>query len=139
MKVSISECKKWSPQIYDDDDDFRPMHGMFEEDDVFPENQDSPMHDALNAPDVMVDEDPPDDSQGHYVVHKIMDHKWRNGWKFLVWWENFPMSQCTWEPTKAFVSPTGAVTAEWKRYCLEKGLESVLKRALQGQSSSRDA
>ena len=76
-------------------------------------------------------ESPNEDDE--YEVFRILDHKWRNGWKFLVWWKDFPADQATWEPPQNFVSPNGAVNVVFKDYCLAKGLDSVFRKAL-GQS-----
>ena len=58
------------------------------------------------AEPMTVDEEEEPTPTHEYKVKTILDHKWRNGWKFLVWWEGFPADQATWEPPKNFVCPT---------------------------------
>ena len=67
---------------------------------------------------------------GYYNVFKILKHKFQQGWKFLVQWENFPVSASTWEPISAFVLPNGSVNSIFKEYCEERGLQSILKKTL---------
>ena len=68
--------------------------------------------------------------KGYYNVESILKHKFRNGWKFLVKWENFPVSSSTWEPVTNFCLPNGSVNSVFKDYCLENGLTTILKKAL---------
>ena len=70
---------------------------------------------------------------GFYNVEKILKHKYRNGWKFLVIWENFPPSASTWEPISNFCLPNGSVNSVFKDYCLENGLTNILQKALSCQ------
>jgi putative transposase len=119
--VSTADCKKWSTQIYD-----VPVIDI--PDDI---PDDVPTHDLAMGPDQDVDmEDPGEAPEGEYRVKRILDHRWRNGWRFLVWWENFPADQATWEPTKNFVSANGTVNQQWKDYCLANDLQKVLEKAL---------
>ena len=67
---------------------------------------------------------------GFFNVFKIVKHKFQQGWKFLVWWENFPVSASTWEPISSFVHPNGSVNSVFKSYCLENGLTNILQKAL---------
>ena len=67
---------------------------------------------------------------GFYNVSCIIKHKFQQGWKFLVVWEDFPVSAATWEPISAFVQPNEGVNAIFKTYCEEKGLVEILKKAL---------
>ena len=116
--MSISDCKKWSPQIYE-----VPLIDLPDES-AGPEAVAEPM---------IADEEPEPTPESEYRVKSIIEHKWRNGFKFLVWWEGFPPDQATWEPPKHFVSPNGAVNLHFKNYCLNNGLEAVLRRALGSQ------
>jgi hypothetical protein len=67
---------------------------------------------------------------GFYNVYKIVKHKFQQGWKFLVWWENFPISASTWEPITSFLLPNGSVNSVFKDYCLEHKLTHILQKAL---------
>ena len=66
-----------------------------------------------------------------FIVKNILDHKYQNGWKFLIHWEGFPPSQSTWEPCSSFIFDNGSVNENWEKYCLQKGLENVFSKALQ--------
>jgi len=67
---------------------------------------------------------------GFYNVFKILKHKFRGGWRFLVWWENFPASSSTWEPISSFVHPDGTINEVFKKYCVDNNLQSILRQAL---------
>jgi len=71
--------------------------------------------------------------EGYYNVKEILKHKFRQGWRFLVHWENYPISASTWEPVKAFVLPNGAINMESKRYCEDKGLTEILQKVITGR------
>ncbi len=71
-----------------------------------------------------------DTDEAYYNVYKILKHKYQQGWKFLVWWENFPPSASTWEPISAFSLPNGAINSIFKQYCLENGLTNILQKVL---------
>ena len=72
---------------------------------------------------------------GYFNVFKIVKHKFQQGWKFLVWWENFPVSASTWEPISSFVHPNGSVNSVFKTYCLDNGLTNILQKALSDNPS----
>ena len=76
--------------------------------------------------------EPPKD-EGYCNVKEILKHKFRQGWRFLVHWENYPISASTWEPFKAFVLPNGAINMEFKRYCEDKGLTEILQKVITGR------
>ena len=40
------------------------------------------------------------------VVDKILDMKFRSGWKYLTKWIGLPISDATWEPLSTFVEIT---------------------------------
>ena len=119
IEVSTSMCKKWQIGAYDFDDEFE---GDF--DDIVP----PPQVASEDTPMLMDDEEQAE--LGFYNVAKILDHKFRGGWKFLVWWENFPPSASTWEPISSFILPNGSVNSVFKEYCLSKGLSNILNKAL---------
>ena len=68
--------------------------------------------------------------EGFYNVESILKHKFSQGWRFLVKWEGYPVENSTWEPLKNFIQPGGVLNSKFKEYCLEKGLESVLQKAI---------
>jgi len=100
VKVSIADCKKWSPQVYD-----VPIADM-------PADEEMPEPEPILSEPMDADDEVSDD----YRVKTIIDHKWRNGWKVLVAWDGFPADQATWEPPKNFISPNGAKNIHWKDY-----------------------
>ena len=126
--MALSKCrfltaKKWSPQIYE-----VPLT------DLPDESTDTVAEPIPLAEPMTVDEEEEPTPTNVYEVKTILDHKWRNGWKFQVWWEGFPADQATWEPPKNFVLTNGAVNIQFRDYCLQKGLEPVLRRTLGSQS-----
>ena len=68
--------------------------------------------------------------QGYYNVEAILKHKYSQGWRFLVHWENFPISNATWEPLKSFIQPGGVVNAKLKEYCDDHNLQDILSKAV---------
>ena len=74
------------------------------------------------------DENADKNQEGYYFVEEILKHKFRQGWRFLTKWENFPVSASTWEPPRSFVLPDGRVCQPFKEYCQAKGLNGILKQ-----------
>ncbi len=55
--------------------------------------------------------------EGEYVVEKILDRKLQNGKRmYLVKWENYPMSQNTWEPVNHLTNVLDLVEAYEKAH-----------------------
>ena len=120
IDVPLEMCKKWDLELDEQ---------IFSEAEVF-EDQDDP--NAKSTP-TQKDEIMNDDEQaelGFYNVKEILKHKFQQGWKFLVWWENFPVTSATWEPISSFLLPNGSVNSVFKQYCLEHNLGNVLQKAL---------
>ena len=112
IDVALHMCKKWSLDLYET---------IFDNPELDDDVQD-PISDSMippNTDEIMSSDDAAD--IGYFNVHKLMKHKFQQGWKFLVWWENFPASQATWEPISAFILPNGSVNLVFKQYCLDKG------------------
>eukprot|EP00667_Euglena_gracilis_P004059 EG_transcript_4074 len=66
---------------------------------------------------------------GFYNVEAILDHKFRNGWRFLTKWENYPVPSSTWEPVRSFILPGGRMNTVFQNYIQDNGLQEVLKKA----------
>lgn len=81
----------------------------------------------VQSGDTPMDTDVPDVC---YEVEDVIDHRWRNGWKFLTWWKGFPPSQATWEPPSTFVLSTGSVNERFRDYLKKEGLDALLRKAL---------
>ena len=47
-----------------------------------------------------------------YTVGAILQHKCKQGWRFLTRWANYEVSDSTWEPLSAFVLDNGNVTGQ---------------------------
>jgi transposase InsO family protein len=121
IDVALHMCKRWDVELNNENfvDDFV--------EDV-QESQQPPT--SSNDDLVMSSEEQA--QLGFYNVYKILKHKFQQGWKFLVWWENFPASASTWEPISAFMLPNGSINTIFKDYCVENGLTNVLQKALSG-------
>ena len=120
IDVPLEMCKKWDLQLDDE---------VFAEGEPFEDQEDS----TPKVPDPGEDELMTDAEQaelGFYNVAQILKHKFQQGWKFLVWWENFPISQATWEPLSSFLLPNGSVNTVFKEYCLQNNLTNILQKAL---------
>ena len=68
--------------------------------------------------------------EGFYNVKDILKHKYKQGWRFLVHWEGYPIAASTWEPMRSFILPSGALNDTFKAYCERHDLKEILKRAL---------
>mgnify|MGYP000635535242 CR=1 FL=1 len=77
-----------------------------------------------------VDTDTPMETDVPDVCYEVIDHRWKNGWKFLTWWKGFPPSQATWEAPTTFILPTGLVTEKFRDYLKKTGLDALLRKAL---------
>ena len=119
IDVSLNFCKKWDLALNED------VLGE-------PDFDDDEPNQAPNLPNDEVETMTPEEQAeiGFYNGYKILKHKFQQGWKFLVWWENFPASASTWEPTSAFLLPNGSVNSVFKTYCQENGLTHILQKAL---------
>jgi hypothetical protein len=67
--------------------------------------------------------------QGFYKVETILNHKVKQGYRFLTKWEGFEASESTWEPVKAFVHPDGTLNNVFVAYCQFHRLFVPLQRA----------
>ncbi len=109
-------CKKWDwafdtyifdePVDYDDDDIVELTN---------PISDDTPMG---------------GENEGYYNVYKILKHKFQQGWKFLVWWEGFPITASTFEPISSFILANGSINSVFKAYCVDNGLTHILQKVL---------
>jgi len=111
VKVSLSMIKRW-----------RDVFDLDEEEEVIVPEEEEEQVEEMND-DEMAEE-------GFYNVESILKHKFQQGWRFLVKWEGYPVENSTWEPVKNFIQSSGVVNSKFKEYCLEKGLEGVLQKAL---------
>ena len=120
IEVPFEFCKKWDLLLEDH---------VFSDTEIFDDTEipsPIPQHDSQ---DEIMDE-AEEAELGFYNVQKILKHKFQQGWKFLVWWENFPISNSTWEPIQSFLLPNGSVNSVFKEYCLANGLTNILQKAL---------
>ena len=118
VEVAYAFLKKF-PRGIESDEDEEPAveERMAQEDEACSpnEDQDQPME---------------TESQGFYTVESILKHRYKQGWRFLTKWENWPVSDATWEPVKAFVEPGGPINATFREYCQRNGLERPLRQAI---------
>ena len=123
IDVPLEMCKKWELEMSDE---------IFSDPDFVLEN-----FEEAREPenDVQIMDEDEQAQIGYFNVFKIVKHKFQQGWKFLVWWENFPISASTWEPISSFVHPNGSVNSVFKAYCLDNGLTNILQKALSDNPS----
>ena len=126
IDVALHMCKKWDLAFdtylddppSDDEDEIVELSSQ-----VLPSA--SPQ---VEDPSMEVDE-----NQGYFNVHKILKHKFQQGWEFLIWWEGLPITAATFEPISSFFFPNSLVNSVFKAYCLERGLTHILKKASSSQ------
>ena len=117
VKVSLSMVKRWA--------DVQNLDELFGDGDIGPleeEEEDQEVMEEMSKEEM--------EKEGFYNVEAILKHKYAQGWRFLVHWEGFPVSNATWEPLKSFIQPTGVVNSKLKEYCETHGLEAVLYKGL---------
>lgn len=134
IDVSLSLCKKWEVALHEEsvleeDPDLLTNDVVVET----PVEGDTPMPDPGGEPPLQMSEEE-QAQMGFYNVYKILKHKYQGGWKFLVWWENFPASSRTWEPVASFVQPGGRMNEVFKNYCVDHNLKEILRQALRMMS-----
>ena len=104
LSVPLELCKKWDLDLENE---------IFRGEEVFDDPEESVPQEISGEEDKVMNQE--EQAQlGFYNVFKILKHKFHQGWKFLVWWENFPMAASTWEPISAFVLPNGSVNSVFK-------------------------
>ena len=121
FEVAFTHCKKWMPEIIEED--FHEDLEIAKEDEDEEENSKFEENVEVMNEEEMKKED-------FYFVKKIWKHKYKNGWNFLTEWEGFGVEEATWEPIKAFVLPTGKLNEVFVKYCEQNALESCLKNGL---------
>ena len=68
--------------------------------------------------------------QGYFFVERILKHKYHQGYKFLVKWQNFGIEESTWEPIQSFIIGDGRINETFKAYVGEHALDSAWRTAL---------
>ena len=78
--------------------------------------------------------------EGFYVVKSIIRHRYRQGWRFLTFWEGFAFEEGTWEPFSAFVLLEGRLNSVLVDYLSQNNLGELLRLAetLASQRKPRD-
>ena len=121
VEVAYAFLKRYPLEIYDDEQiDDTEMEEIAKEDEE-------------NAPQVepkMEFSEKEHQERGYFLVEKILKHKYKQGYFFLVKWENYALEDSTWEPIKAFVFEDGRINEIFKRYCEDHKLEQAWKIAL---------
>ena len=144
--MTFRQVKHWKTVIDDDmesehDGDFTPDDELMVDD--VPNDSNSIPHIASSIPPIRQNADfdpisahgnvfdsismPQDDANsdfrnGFYEVEAILQHKYQQGWKFLVEWKNFPVSSATWEPPRHFRYPDGSYNTIFEDYCRRQGI-----------------
>jgi hypothetical protein len=114
IKVSLSMVKRWA--------DVQNLDDTFEDKEIDVEEEEEEVQIEMSTEEMA--------EEGFYNVEAILKHKYSQGWRFLVHWEGFPLSNLTWEPLKSFILPTGIVNSKLREYCERNGLEGVLLKGL---------
>ena len=66
---------------------------------------------------------------GYYVVAGIERHEDKQGWKFLILWDGYGLSEATYEPMSAFIQPDGYIHPMFRSYLVENNDSQLLTRA----------
>ena len=75
-----------------------------------------------------------------YLVKSVIQHRYRQGWRFLTLWEGFGVEEASWEPFSAFVLPEGHLNSVLVDYYSQNNLGELLRVAetLSSQRKPRD-
>lgn len=123
IEVSHTVLKRWPFGEEDEDDEEDcgfPLEGIKVEEDVEEEDEEEKEGEYSRKEA---------EAQGYYHVQKILKHRYKQGWRFLVKWEGWPIEDSTWEPLKTFVSQDGSLNPKFLEYCTENRLEKILEQA----------
>ena len=66
---------------------------------------------------------------GYYVVAGIARHEYKQGRKFLTFWDGYGLSEGTWEPISAFRLPDGSINPVFRSYLIQNNEGQLLTRA----------
>ena len=66
---------------------------------------------------------------GYYVVAGIARHECKQGWTFFTLWDEYGLSEATWEPMSAFKQPDGSINPILRSYLVENNEGQLLTRA----------
>ena len=66
---------------------------------------------------------------GYYVVAGIAGHEYKQGWKLLTLWDEYRLSEATWEPMSAFIQPDGSINPVFRSYLVENNEGQLLTHA----------
>ena len=73
-------------------------------------------------------------------MKSVIQHRYRQGWRFVNHWEGFGVEEATWEPFSAFVLPEGRLNSVLVDYLSQNNLGEFLRLAetLASQKNPRD-
>ena len=123
VEVNHEFLKKWPHTVLEDEEAF-----VFEECEEVEEDGEAQVEDM----DVQEAE-----QVGFYHVERIVQHRYKQGWRFLVKWEGWPIADSTWEPIRAFIQGGRVLNSKFVEYCNEHQLQAALKQALNIIDKSR--
>ena len=86
----------------------------------------SPMEVEGDLPDMNAEEMT---KEGLYLVKSVIQHRYRQGWRFPTLWEGFAVGEAAWEPFSAFVLPDGRVNSVLVDYLSRNNLGELLRLA----------
>ena len=119
IEVPHEFLKKWPHTILEDDEPFEFDEGSAEEEDGEEES-------ARETQEMDLEEA---EQAGYYHVERIVRHRFKQGWRFLVKWEGWPIADSTWEPVRAFIQNGSVLNSKFVEYCTEHHLQAALKQA----------
>ena len=78
--------------------------------------------------------------EGFYLVKSVIQHRFRQGWRFLTLWEGFGVEEATLEPFSAFVLPEGCLDSVLVDYLTQNNLGELLRfvETLASQKKPKD-
>ena len=79
--------------------------------------------------------------EGFYLVKSDIEHRYRQGWRFLTLREGFGLEEATWESFSALLLPERGLNSVLVDYLSEDNLEEWLRLAetLASQKKPRDS
>jgi hypothetical protein len=68
-------------------------------------------------------------AKGYFTIEAILQHRYKQGWRFLVKWKDYALKESTWEPLNCFVLDGGRVNSTFSDYCHRNGIPQLLAKA----------
>ena len=116
-EYNTQELREWFPQ---------PADAHFASDQRRSEGPETDREDIIEKENPVEKNDIELKKEQYYFMERIVAHRSKYGYRFLVKWQGFSHEHDTWEPVKCFILGGGAVNDVFESYCKENNPKDVL-------------